>query len=668
MKKIENLPTYNIDLDWYLQATEDYIKEYKSAVDDISFSNEVPTWETLDKLDIIGAEYSKKWGAFSHLLGVLDSDNLRKVYDEVLPIMSEFSIWISMNLPFAEKIKQLKDSGTLDAIQQKVIDDTYLGFELSGVYLSENNAKRFASISKRSAVLENTYRKNTLDSTKAWTHHITNIDDLDGVPETSLSLYAMNAKQRGLDGWLLTLDAPSVGPVMAYCHNRPLREMVSKAASTKASRLSDNPEFDNTAIIDEMMQLRFEQANILDRGRPADLSLIKKMANSPEEVIDFLYGVVDKVKPIAEVDEKKFQEYVLSKGCDDLQSWDRSYYGEMMKKEHFDVDTEEVKKYFQLENVLAGLFELVGHIFEIEIREEANDDVWHDDVRFFRLYKQGEHFSSLYMDLYSDPSRKRGGAWMDAPVIRWEHDGVLQLPVAYNVCNFSKPTEDVPSLLSFREVETLFHEFGHGLHQMLTEVSVMSVSGTNGVEWDAVELPSQIMENWCWSKEVIDNISEHYVDKTSMPDDMFNKMVESKNFMSAHGLLRQVEMSIFDMELHMNYDAKNFTIRDVLGSVRDKVSVVPSPDYNRFENTFSHIFSGAYAAGYYSYLWAEVLSADAFSKFKEDGIFNIQTADKFRKEILSQGGTQSMKVLFKNFMGREPNSDALLKDRGITVV
>lgn len=667
MTKIETLPTFDIDLTAAVSKLESLITTYKAKVEEISDQNEPPTWETFHPLTVLDDEYHNFISPISHLVGVKDSDELREVWEQMLPIMSDFGTWIGQHKRFSEKVHYLKLCGLLTPDQQKVADNSWLSFELSGIDLPEDEQKRFAEISRELSELSNQFNKNDLDATKAWTYHTEDESELDGVPETALAMYAQSAKNRDLKGYLVTLDHPSTNPLMLYCNNRELREKVSKAAAMKASLLSEYPEFDNTENINKQMKLRFEQSALLGRNNPAEISLVKKMADTPEQVAEFLFDMAEKAYPKAKVDEKALRQFAKDKGCEDFQVWDRSYYSEIMEEEIYNINNNEIKKYFQLDNVLNGLFELVQTLYGIEVREEPNDDVWVDDVRFFRLYRGDAHFASIYMDLYTAPDRKRSGAWMDEPIIRWrKEDGTVQLPVAYNVCNFTPPTDTTPSLLSFRDVETIFHEFGHALHHMLTVVDIYDISGINGVEWDAVELPSQIMENWCWSKEVVDNISEHYQTGEKMPDEMFDNMLAAKNFMSGHAILGQLTMSLFDMLLHMNYnpDEEN-GIRDILMKVRAKVSVYETPYYNRFENTFSHIFAGSYNAGYYSYIWAQILADDCFSKFEEEGIFNPKVAENFRKEILSQGGTKSMKELFYNFMGREPSPDAMLKNRGI---
>ena len=667
MKTQEVLPTFNIDLSTFIQDLTDLITIYKATIDDIANSSNDLTWEGMSGLTVIGDQYNKLISPVGHLTNVKDSDELRDVWDQALPIMSEFGTWAGQHESFAMKIKGLKDSGALSEVQQKIIDDEWLGFELSGIGLPEDKKKRVGEINKNLSELSNNFGKNILDATKAWTYQTRYKDELDGIPETSLAIYEQAAKARDVGGYIITLDHPSITPLLTYCTNRELREKIYRAHVTKASHYSEHKEFNNTQTISDIMDLRFESSKIFDRGTPADISLLRKMADSPKQVVDFMYDACDKAKAKAEADEQILCDYAKAKGCKNLEPWDRAFYSEMLKKERYDVDDEEVKKYFQLDTVLSGMFGLIENMYGIKIVEEPNNDVWVDDVRFFRLYENGEHFASLYMDLISDPDRKRGGAWMDQPIIRWDNNGTIQLPVAYNVCNFPPATSDAPSLLSHRDVETIFHEFGHALHHMLTTSDIYDVSGINGVEWDAVELPSQIMENWCWDEEVLTKISKHYKTGESIPKELFDKMTAAKNYMSGHALLRQMEMSLFDMLLHINYEPWDVdgTIRGILQNIRDRVSVVETPHYNRFENSFSHIFDGGYDAGYFSYIWAEILSSDAFSKFKEEGIFNPDVANKFREEILSQGGTKSMKILFKNFMGRDPQPEAMLRDRGI---
>lgn len=665
MKKVETLPTFKTNFKDYIPYLKNHIHEYKQAVTEIAEQNEPATVETFIKLTELDDASGIFLGPLGHLMGVMDSDEVRSVQEEMIPLSSEFSSWLGFHKQFANKIIELADSGTLDTVHQRIFDKSKLSFELSGLNLPEQDQEDFAKINQRLAELSNKFSKNALDAMKAFSYHVTDERELAGVPDTALALYKQAAIDKNLDGFLVTLDAPSITPLLTYCDNKSLREKVYKANATKASAESEYPEFDNTDIINEIMSLRHKMAVMLDKGTPADISLLQKMAGSAKEVQDFMYDTAYKAKAKAEHDEVGLRDFAANKGCTSLELWDRGYYANKMKKELYDVDNQLVKEYFQLENVLSGLFKLVNTLYDIEVHEEQLEDVWHPDVKFFRLYKDKEHFASVYMDLYADPARKRAGAWMDEPVIRWKHNDTLQLPVAYNVCNFQRPTTDTPSLLSFGDVETMFHEFGHALHHMLTEVDIYDVSGINGVEWDAVELPSQIMENWCWSPEVINDISSHYKTGEKLPDELYQKMLNAKNFLSGHGLLRQMELGLFDMEIHMEPEGGR-TIREVLRDVRDKIAVTETPEYNRFENTFSHIFAGGYAAGYYSYIWAQILADDCFLKFEEEGIFNKDTANRFRETILSEGGLKSMNELFTDFMGRDPDPAAMLKNRGIT--
>ena len=657
MNKIENLPTFNIDLEKVIPELKDIIGRYKEAVEVVVEQNEPPTWDTFHNLTVMSDEYSKFVGPIGHLTSVRDTERLRELYEEAIPVMSEFGTWMGQNKRLSEVMGELKDSGTLTPEQQKSVDNDWLSFELSGVNLPDDKKQQYAEISQRLAELSNNFSKNTLDATKAWTYHTIDENELDGVPEATMAIYEQTAESKDLEGYLITLDHASILPLLTYCHNRELRELVSKASATKASSLSEYPEFDNTDIISEIMDLRFERSVLLGYDRPADVSLIRKMAGSPEQMMEFMYDISEKARPKAEADEITLQEFAKEKGCESLEAWDRVYYANKMKEEKCGVDSEVVKQYFQLDNVLGGLFDLVKSMYGIEIREENNDDIWDDGVRFCRLYKNNIHFASWYMDLHSAPERKRGGAWMDESMVRWNNKGTIQLPVAYIVCNFSPPTDSTPSLLSHDDVETIFHETGHGLHHVVTEVDIFDLSGINGVEWDAVELPSQIMEYWCWDKKIVQNMSEHYKTKEKLPDELFEKMLSAKNFMGGHALLRQMEFGLFDMLIHMVYNpADENSIRNLLNDVREKVSIVDTPDYNRFENSFSHIFAGGYAAGYYSYIHAEWLSADIHSEFDPE---------RFLEMILSRGGTRTMKEMVYDYLGREPSMDALLRDRGI---
>lgn len=666
--KIEVLPNFkDIDISKVRSKLEDNIKNFKADVTELISIEQPPTWQNFyEKLSVFEDRFDRFISPFIHLTGVKDSEEIRKVYEEILPIMSGFGTWLGQNNDLAKRVDELKASPefeTMTQAQKRSIELCSLGFTLSGVNLPDDKKKRFAEISERSSKLSHRFSTNVLDATKSWVKHITDKTELKGIPESAMALYKQAAESRELQGWVITLDFPSYGPVMQYCESRIFREELYRVQSTRATK--QNPwkdEYDNSDIMEELLTLRAEAANLLNYNNYAEVSLVRKMLKSPEQVIDFIREISLKSREKAIKDNEELIAFASKQGIEQLEAWDRSFYIEKLQVSKYNVSDEEIKEYFPLSKVLEGMFNLVNVLYDIDIREEPNDDTWHKDVKFFRVYYQDEHIASLYMDLYSRPEDKRGGAWMDDPITRWTHNGLTQLPVAYNVCNFSPPIGDIQPNLTHSEVETIFHEFGHALQHILTEVDVYDVSGISGVEWDAVELCSQIMENWCWDKTVLTMISSHHKTKQPIPDELYEKMIASKNFMSGTGLLKQMELSLFDMLLHFN-DKPN--VREILLAVRDEISIVDTPEFNRFENSFSHIFSGGYSAGYYSYIWALVLSDDVFSKFEEGGVLSPQIGNKFRKEIVSQGGTYSMEELFFNFMDRAPNLDAMLRNKGI---
>ena len=561
--------------------------------------------------------------------------------------------------------RESDEYNTLSLAEQKSITNSIQSFTLSGINIEGDEKKRFTKITEQLSELTNEFGKNVLDSTQGWSKQIIDEDELDGIPETVLTFLKQNAEEKNLDGYLITLDYPSYDPVLQYTTNRELRKEVYTAYCTRASNEGPNAgKWNNAPLMKEIMQLRFEKAALLGYNSPAEVSLVKKMAESPEQVIDFLNNMVDKSRDKAETDNNELKEFAKTEyGYDPLEEWDRSFCVEQLQQSKYALSDEEVRPYFPADKTIQGMFTVVKQLYGLDIVQVPGIDTWHDDVQFFDIYDNEKKISSMYMDLYAR-STKRGGAWMDEAVVRFRNNDTIQLPVAYLNCNFTPPVDGKQSLLTHYELETLFHEFGHCLHHMLTEVETYDVSGINGVNWDAVELPSQIMEYWCWNKEALNMISSHHETGESIPDELFNKMIAAKNFMSGTAMLRQMNLSLFDFRLHMEYN-KDTNVRDILIDVRDNVLLDPTPEFNRWENSFTHIFSGGYSAGYYSYKWAEVLAADAFSEFEKNGIFDQETGQRFRSCILAKGGSKDAMELFVDFMGREPEVDALLRQTGI---
>lgn len=631
--------------------------------------NAQPTWASLvTPLDEIHDRLSQFWSPISHLNSVQNTPEIREAYNASLPKLSDYYTELGQNKALYEAYKALAESDeakSLTPAQAEALTQTIRDFELSGVGLEGEPKKRYGEISARLSELGSQFGENVLDSTRAWSKLITDEAELAGLPESALAQAKQMAQAKEQEGWLFTLDIPSYLPVMSYADSQELRKELYTAYATRASELSSEGKFDNAPLIDEILALRHEMAQILGFENYAELSVATKMAESGQQVVDFLSDLAVKSKPSAESDLADLKAFAKSEhGVEELNSWDVSYYAEKLREKKYSISQEVLRPYFPIDKVLSGLFHTAQTLFGVDIREESDFDTYHKDVQLFTISKNGEDIARFFLDPYAREG-KRGGAWMDECRVRRRlDDGRLQLPVAYLVCNFTQPIGDKPALLTHDEVTTLFHEFGHGLHHMLTQVEVSSVSGINGVAWDAVELPSQFMENWCWEPEALAHIAGHFETNEPLPQDLLDKMLAAKNFQSGMQMVRQLEFSLFDFRLHREYQ-DGIKAQDVLDEVRSQVAVTVPPAFNRFQNSFSHIFAGGYAAGYYSYKWAEVLSADAFSKFEEDGIFNTETGAHFRDTILANGGSRPAAELFEAFRGREPSVDALLRHSGI---
>ena len=651
-------------------AVEAIIKENEEAIESLLSGNNEFSWQSLQEpMDDLGDRLGQAWSPVGHMNAVVNSDELRDAYNACLPILSEFSTRLGQNQVLYEAYRQLAESegfAKLDKAQQKVINDNLRDFKLAGVALSEDKKVRYGEIKKELSELTSKFSDNVLDATMAWSKLVTDEGELKGLPESALAGARQLAQAKGHDeGWMLNLDFPSFFPVMTYCDNRELREEVYTAFSTRASDQGPNAgEFDNSENINKILKLRHELSQLLDFENYADYSLATKMADTPDQVIAFLEDLAARSKPQAEKELSELKAFAKDEcDVDDLQAWDIGYYGEKLRQKRYAISQEELRPWFPAEKSIDGMFAVVERLYGVTFEKVDDVDVWHKDVRFYNIKRNGDVIGRFYLDLYAR-EHKRGGAWMDECRVRRDVQGSVQLPVAYLTCNFTPPVGDQPALLTHDEVVTLFHEFGHGLHHMLTKVDYSAVSGINGVAWDAVELPSQFMENWCWEEEGLALISGHFETGEPLPKEMLDKLLAAKNFQSAMMMVRQLEFSLFDFKLHKNY-AEGKSVQDVLNAVREQVSVVIPPAFNRFQNGFSHIFAGGYAAGYYSYKWAEVLSADAFSRFEEEGIFNRETGESFLQEILEKGGSAEPMELFVNFRGREPEIDALLRHCGI---
>jgi oligopeptidase A len=630
-----------------------------------------PDWasfvEPIEKLD---DRLNRAWSPVSHMNSVVNSNELREAYNACLPKLSAYATEMGQNGDLYRAYKAvLENDRSLDAAQKKMLENILRDFHLSGVDLPPAQKQRYKEISERLSTLTSKFSENLLDATHAWTKQITDVTELAGLPESALDLAKQTAEQREMEGWLLTLEFPSYYPVMTYADNRELRYELYRAYSTRASDQGPNAgEYDNSVLMDEILALRHEQALLLGFSNYAERSLAKKMAESPQQVLDFLNDLARRSKPQAEQEFSELEEWARDEhGLDRLEAWDVAYYSEKLRQKRYNISQEELKPYFPQHMVVQGMFDVVSRLFDIHIVQTDGVDTWHPDVLFYEIRDRdnGDLIGQFYLDLYARP-KKRGGAWMDECAVRFRSTDHLQTPVAYLTCNFSPPVGDKPALLTHDEVETLFHEFGHGLHHMLTRIDYPGVAGINGVAWDAVELPSQIMENWCWEREALEVVSGHYETDEEIPDDLYERMIAAKNFQSAMQMMRQLEFALFDFRLHMEFDPdKGARVLEFAESVREQVSVVRPPEWNRFAHGFSHIFAGGYAAGYYSYKWAEVLSADAFSLFEEKGVFNQEVGRAFRENILEKGGSADPMDLFVAFRGRKPDVEPLLRHSGI---
>ncbi|MDX1755965.1 MAG: oligopeptidase A [Marinobacter sp.] len=632
-----------------------------------------PTWDTLAQpMQALDDRLNNAWSVISHLNGVMNNDELRDVYKRVLEKLTEYSTEVSQNAELCAAYKKLAerdDFAGLSEAQRKAISNILRDFHLGGVDLPPAQKQQYANLSRELAELSNKFSDNVLDATQHWFRHITEAEELSGLPETALEGARAAAQQRDLDGFVITLDFPSFFPVMTYCDNRDLRREVYEAFVTRASDMGpDAGRWDNSQVMAEILKRRHALAQLLGFSNYAERSLATKMARSVDEVMAFLNELAAKSKPVAEQEVAELEAFVREHyGVDELEAWDIGYYSEKLRQQQYDISPETLRPWFPVDRVVPGLFAVAEKLFDVQIEAQPEVATWHPDATAYRISRHGQPIAWFYLDLYARQG-KRGGAWMADCRVRWRNQqGHLQLPVAFLTCNFTPPVNGKPSLLTHDEVTTLFHEFGHGLHHMLTQVEVAEVSGINGVAWDAVELPSQFLENWCWNRESLALIASHHETGEPLPEDLLDKLLAAKNFQSGMQMVRQLEFSLFDFRLHAEFDPKApVNPLEVHRQVRSEIAVIRAPEFNRFPNSFSHIFAGGYAAGYYSYKWAEVLAADAFSLFEEHGIFDPQTGKAFLTNILEKGGSQEPMELFKAFRGREPEVDALLRQSGIT--
>lgn len=646
------------------------IAQNKASIDALLEENTLYTWDNLlAPIEEMEDALAKAWSPASHLNSVRNNDVLRDAYNACLPLLSEYGTWMGQHKKLHEAYQQIHSSDTfsqLSAGQRKAIENALRDFRLAGVALPESQQARYAALRQELSETGSKFGENVLDATNAWRKEVTK-EALSGLPVTALAGAKQAAEAEGLDDYLITLDFPSYSPVMMYCDNRALREEVYVANCTRASDQGPHAgKWDNAELITKTLAARQELAATLGFANYAELSLATKMAETPAQVIGFLEDLAAQSHAQAQQEWQELVSFARTQnGPETLEAWDVSYYSEKLREQRYAVSQEDIRPYLPVDRALLGLFEVVNRLYGVTIIEEFGFDTYHEDVRLFSVSADGEVIAQFYFDLYAR-SHKRGGAWMDDCRIRRSGRNGLQLPVAYLVCNFTPPVGDEPSLLTHNELTTLFHEFGHGLHHMLTRQTVAAISGINGVAWDAVELPSQFLENWCWEPEALAFISGHYQSGEPLPKPLLDKLLAARNFQSAMAMVRQLEFALFDFRLHQESNQTGFVgVQALLDEVRAQVSVIPTPAFNRFQNAFSHIFAGGYAAGYYSYKWAEVLSADAFSRFEEEGIFNTDTGAAFCKEVLEVGGSRDPMETFVAFRGREPSTDALLRHSGI---
>ena len=632
-----------------------------------------PTWENfVQPFEDANEHLARAWGQVGHLNMVMNSPELREEYNANLPRITQYYAELSQDPGLFKKYKAIRSGNVypmLNAAQKKVVENELRDFRLGGAELPEGKKARFVTIQEELSALCSRFSDNLLDATNAYTCVLEDEQEVSGLPADELQVAAEAALQAGKKGWLFTLKAPSYGPVMQYADNRELRERMYRAYTTRASeQLVEGAVagLDNTPLMSQILLLRAEEARMLGFANYAELSLASKMAETPSQIAEFLHELAQRARPFAERDLEELREFASSQfGLNDPQAWDIAYVSEKLRQQRYAFSEQEVKQYFPEDAVLSGLFGLVESLFGLRIKP-STAPVWHETVRFFEIRDNKEELiGQFYLDLYARAS-KRGGAWMDDAITRRRTNKGIQTPVAYLNSNFASPLGGKPALFTHDEVITLFHEFGHGLHHLLTQVEELGVSGISGVEWDAVELPSQFMENFCWEWDVLQGMTRHSDTKAKLPRVLFDKMIAAKNFQSGLQMLRQIEFSLFDLRLHSDYDAGGGqSVQQLLDEVRAEVAVLVPPRFNRFQNSFAHIFSGGYAAGYYSYKWAEVLSADAYSLFEENGVLDAATGSHFRQEILAVGGSRDAMDSFIAFRGREPRIDALLRHNGL---
>ena len=655
-------------------AIDQLLEEHRGLLKSLLKKSGEHTWESLfQPLEEKNDQLQRAWSAVRHLHSVADNEDLRRAYNACVPKMSDHDTELGQNEDLFRACKSLAEGEQytrLDVSRKKIIDNALRDFHLSGIDLEQTEKDRYRELQQKLSQLQTRFEENLLDATHGWTRPVTDEALLSGLPETVVELAAQTARRQDRSGWLFTLEYPSYVPVMTYADDRDFRREMYTAYNTRASELGPNGgKWDNGPLMAEILSLRQELAALLGYRDYAEYSLVKKMADTPEEVMAFLHGLAARSKAVAQQELAALEEFAAGEyGLEDLCAWDIPYYSEKLRQKKYDFSQEDLRPYFPAHRVVEGLFSVVNRLYGLSITSREGIEAWHPDVRYFEIRDDnGRLRGGFYLDLYARP-HKRGGAWMDECVVRRLHNGAVQSPAAYLTCNFTPPVSGKPALLTHDEVLTLFHEFGHGLHHILTLVDYAGVSGINGVPWDAVELPSQFLENWCWERESLDLFARHHETGEPLPAELFDRMQRARTFHAGMHMVRQLELALFDFRLHYEQRGRDTgDIQALLDEVRRNVAVIKAPPDNRFQHGFGHIFAGGYAAGYYSYKWAEVLSADAFSRFEENGVFDAGTGRDFLHVILEQGGSREPMDLFVEFRGRKPEIDALLRHSGISM-
>ncbi|NKB75592.1 MAG: oligopeptidase A [Gammaproteobacteria bacterium] len=673
--------------DHVVPALDEILQNNRAKIDGLLDSETTPDWDNfIMPMEELDDQLERMWTPVSHLNNVMNNKALQEAYQDCLVKLSDYAAELGQNKVLFEKIVMIekalssRENGREHGVYSDIDEISYLArrksiqndlrdFKLSGIDLEGKDKERYREILSDLSQLTNEFSQNVQDATDGWGLHVTDVEDLKGIPESVVSMALDEARKKGLEGWQFNLQYPFFQPLMSHAGNRDLREKMYRAFVTRASEIGPCAgQWDNTSVMESILQLRSEKAQILGFRNYAEYSVETKMASSVEEVEKFLTDLSTKAKPEAEKEVAQLHQFAQDEyGVNGISPWDYGWFSEKLRQKRYEFSSEALRPFFPLPKVMSGMFEIVSRLFGIEIQVEEAPQIWHEDVMFFKVIGvEGGVIGYFYVDLFAREA-KQGGAWMTDAVGRRKTHAGIQLPVAFLTCNFSKPMGDSPSLLLHDEVITLFHEFGHGLHHLLTQIEVAGVAGINGVPWDAVELPSQFLENWCWDREALDLISGHVETGERVPDDLLEKMHQARNFQSAMQMQRQIEFSLFDLRIHKEVEGIDGNmIQRILDEVRDDVAVVKAPEFNRFQHGFGHIFAGGYAAGYYSYKWAEVLSSDAFSLFEEKGIFDKETGASFRRCILEKGGSEEPASLFFDFRGREPDIEALLRHSGLS--